>query len=123
MISEGGDVEQGEEVGRLTGGGEHGGGAALQGADLGRHIVVGGILQAGIEIAAGLQVEELAHILGRGVFEGGGLDDGDLAGFAVARRIAALDALGLNTIVAHVHLPPLSELAGQKENSRLKEKL
>ena len=102
MVAAVGDVEHGIEVGRLAGGGEHGGGAALHVADLGRHHVVGGVLEPGIEIAAGLQVEQLAHVLAGGILECGGLDNGDLAGLAVARRIAALYALGIDSVIAHV---------------------
>ena len=40
VVPAGADVEQREEVGRLAGRGEHSGGAALQLADLGGHIVV-----------------------------------------------------------------------------------
>ena len=39
------DVEQGEEVGRLPAGSQHGGGAPLQGSDLAGHRVTGGVLQ------------------------------------------------------------------------------
>ena len=92
------DVEQGEKVGSLAGGGQHGGGAALQGGDLGGHIVVGGVLEAGVEIAAGLQVKKLAHVLGCGVLEGGGLDDGDLPRLAVAGGIASLDTGGFDAM-------------------------
>ena len=102
MVTAVGDVEHSIEVGRLAGGGEHGGGSTLHVADLGRHHVVGGVLQAGIEISAGLQVEQLAHVLAGVIFKCGGLDNGDLAGLAVARRIAALDALGIDGVIAHV---------------------
>ena len=89
------EVEQGKEVGGLTTGGQHGGGAALQLADLLGHKVTGGVLQAGVEVAVGFQVEQLAHILAGGIFEGGGLDDGDLAGLAIAGRITALHTDGI----------------------------
>ncbi len=89
------EVEQCKEVCRLTAGRQHGGGAALQFADLFRHHIAGGILQTGVEIAIGLKVEQLAHILAGGILEGGGLDDGDLTGFAVAGGIAALHADGI----------------------------
>jgi len=89
------DVEQREEVGSLTAGRQHGGGAVFQLADLFRHEIAGGILQAGIEIAVGFQIEQLAHVLTGGILEGGGLDDGDLAGFAVAGGVTALHADGI----------------------------
>ena len=94
VVAAASDVEHGHEGGSLAGAGEHGSGAALQGADLGRHGVAGGVLQTGVEIAAGLQVKELAHILGGIVLERGTLNDGDLAGLAVAGGIARLDAQG-----------------------------
>ena len=56
------------------------------GADLGRHRIVGGVLESGIEVTAGLQVEQLAHLLAGLIAEGGGLDDGEIAGLAVAGR-------------------------------------
>ena len=105
VIATGGDVEHGIEGGRLTGGGQHSGGTALHLADLGRHRVVGGVLQAGVEIAGGFQVKQFAHILAGGVFEGGGLDHRDLAGLAVARGIAALYAFGFDFVVAHIGHP------------------
>ncbi len=96
-----GDVEDGVEVGSLAGGGEHRGGAALQGADPGGDGVAGRVLQAGVEIAFGLQVEELAHVLAGVVFEGRALDDRDLAGFAVLRAVAALYADGFDSGHGH----------------------
>ena len=101
VVAAAGDVEEGEEVGRLAGGGQHGRGAAFQLTDLGGHVIVGGVLEPGVEITGGLQIEELAHVLAGGVLEGGGLDDGDLAGLAVAGGIAALHTFGFQTIVAH----------------------
>ena len=89
------DIEQRKEVCGLTAGGEHGGSAALQLADLFGYHIAGGVLQAGVEIAVGLQVEQLAHVLAGSVLEGGGLDDGDLAGLAVAGGVAALHADGI----------------------------
>src|SRR5699024_9909926 len=89
------DVEQGQAVGGLPAGGQHGGGATVQGGDLAGHGVAGGVLQAGVEVAVGLQVEQLAHVLAGVVLEGGGLDDGDLAGLAVAGGVAALHADGI----------------------------
>ena len=91
-----GNVEHGVEIGRLAGTGQHGGGAALQGADLRGDGIAGRVLQAGIEIAGGFQVKEFAHILAGIVLEGGGLDDRDLAGFSVLRRVAALDTDGFD---------------------------
>ena len=89
------EIEQRKEVGGLTAGRQHGGGAAFQLADLFRHHVAGGVLQAGVEVAVGLEVEQLAHVLAGSVLERSGLDDGDLAGFAVAGGVAALHADGI----------------------------
>ena len=101
MFPAGNDVEDGIEGRRLAGGGEHGRRPALQGADLGRHMIVGWILQAGIKIAAGLQVKEGSHLLPRGIPEGGGLNDGDIAGLSVPRRISGMNALGTDMALAH----------------------
>ena len=72
----------------------------LKRGDARRDGVVRRVLQAGIEVAVGLQVKQLAHVLAGGVLEGGGLDDGDLAGFAVAGGIAALYAQGIDAVFA-----------------------
>ena len=89
------DIEQGKEVCSLSAGGKHSGGAAFQLADLFGYHVAGGVLQAGIEIAVCLQIEQLAHVLAGSVLEGGGLDDGDLTGLAVAGGVAALHTDGI----------------------------
>ena len=89
------EIEQRKEVGGLTAGRQHGGGAAFQLADLFRHHIAGGVLQAGVEVAVGLEVEQPAHVLAGSVLERSGLDDGDLAGFAVAGGVAALHADGI----------------------------
>ena len=101
VVPAAGNVEDGIEVGRLSGGQEHGRGAPLQGADFGRHHVVGGVLQAGVEVAAGLQVEQLAHLLAGLIAEGGGLDDGDVPGFPVAGAVARVEAVGGDLIIGH----------------------
>ena len=89
------DIEQGKEVCGLSAGGKHSGSAAFQLADLFGYHVAGGVLQAGIEIAVCLQIEQLAHVLAGSVLEGGGLDDGDLTGLAVAGGVAALHTDGI----------------------------
>ena len=74
MFPAGDNVKDGVKGSRLTGGGQHGRGSPLQGADLGRHVVIRGVLEAGVEVAALLQVEEGSHLLAGGVAEGGGLE-------------------------------------------------
>ena len=74
----------------------------LQGADLGRHRIVGGVLESGIEVTAGLQVENSLPISLAGLIaEGGGLDDGEIAGLAVAGPVTGVEAVGGDLIVAH----------------------
>ena len=92
VIAAGGDIEHGVEIGCLTGAGEHGGSTAFQGGYFFSHRVAGGIGKTGIEITLGFQIEQLAHILGGGVFEGGTLNNGDLPGFAAGRAVAGLNA-------------------------------
>ena len=83
------NVEEREEVGRLTGGGQHSRSAALQFRKLRCHIIAGRILQARIEVPGRLQVEQLAHLLARIVLKGRGLDNRNLTRLAAARFIAA----------------------------------
>ena len=99
MVAAAGNIENRQEIGGLAGAGQHGCGAPLQGADLCRHRVAGGICQPGVKIALGLQVKKLSHILGGGVLVGRALNDGNLPGLPVARGIA-----GLNTKGFHVKL-------------------
>ena len=58
MVARVADVEQGEEVRRLAGAGEHRGRAAFELADLGGDRVVGRVLQTGVEVAGFGQVEQ-----------------------------------------------------------------
>ena len=92
MISCFTDIEDREEIRRLAARREHGGRAALELRDLGRHVVARRVLQARVEVALGLEVEQLAHVLGRLVAERRRLDDGDLPRLAVARRVPSADA-------------------------------
>ena len=94
MVAAAGDIEDGEEVRGLAGAGQHGGRTALEFADLRGDGVVGGVLQAGIEVTGLLKVEELSHVLGRVVLPRGGLVDGHLAGLRVAGTVSTLDARG-----------------------------
>ena len=108
MVTAGGNIENGVEGGRLAGGEQHGSGASLQGADLGRHGVVGGVLEAGIEIAAGLQIKQLAHLLAGLIAEGGGLDDGEIPWLPVSGAVARMQAVGADLIVTHALIPSFS---------------
>ena len=98
VITRCGNIENAEEVGRLTGGGQHSGGTAFQFADLFGYAVTGGIGQTGIEISLGFQIKQLAHILAGVVFERGALIDRDLTGFAVFGGISALYADGFDSL-------------------------
>ena len=101
MVARADDIEHGEEDGGLPGGCQHGGCAALKRGDTRRDGVVCRVLQAGIEIAAGLQIEQPAHFGAALVFERGALDDGDLAGFAVFRAVARLYAARTESKLCH----------------------
>ena len=97
VVTGAGDVEDGEEVRGLAGARQHGGGAAFELGDFCGHGIVGGVLQAGVEVAGLFQVEELAHVLGSVVLPGGGLVDRNLARLCVAGAVAALYAGGADT--------------------------
>ena len=96
MVADGAQVEQREEVRRLTGAREDGRGAALEFADLLGNDIVRRVGQAGIEIPGFGQVEQAGHLLAARVFECGGLDDRGRAWLAVLRLPAALDTDGVN---------------------------
>ena len=95
------DVEDREEVGGLARGGQHAGCAAFEIGDLGGHVIVGRVLQAGVEIAAGLEVKQLAHVGAGVVLEGRALHDRHLAGLAVAGAVAGLHTVGIDTPIVH----------------------
>ena len=99
-----GDVEHGQQVRRLTGGGEHRAHAAFQRGNFIFHHLYGGVGNARIHVAGHRQVEQLAQMLGGIVFIGRALVDGQNAGLAVFRLIARLDALGFH---AHGYTPPV----------------
>ena len=101
VVAAGGDIEYCQEVGCLTGGGQHSGAAAFQGADLFCHSIAGGIGQPGVEVAVGFQIKELAHVFGSVILEGGALNDGNLPGLAVAGSVACLDAESFGSKFVH----------------------
>jgi hypothetical protein len=103
VVTAGCDIKYGKEVCRLTRGGQHSGRAALKSSDACGNGVAGGILETGVEVARCLKVKELAHILAGGIFEGGGLDDGNLSRLTVTGSITALHTLGFNSkILFHI---------------------
>ncbi len=99
-----GDVEQRHEVCGLSRGCQHGRRSALQGADLRRHGVIGGILEPGIEIAFGFQVKELSHVLAGVIAERRALHNGNLPGFSVPWAIARLYTFGA---LSHICILPV----------------
>ena len=93
------DVEHREEVRRLAGAREHARGAALERGDLRRYGIVRRVLQTRVEVARGLEVEELAHVIGGLVPEGRRLDDGHLARLTVSRPVSRLHATRLDALI------------------------
>ena len=110
VVAAAGNVEHRQEIGRLTGAGQHGGAASLQGADFRRHCVAGRIGQTGVEIAVRLQVEQLAHVLRSSIFERGALHNGNLAGFAVSGLVPSLNAQSFRTQFLHRKSPHSKKL-------------
>ena len=86
------DVEQSIEVGSLSAGREHSAHTPFESSNLAGHSIVGGILQAGVEIAFFLQIEEVGHLLGVIILERGALIDGEHACLSVFRFPASLHA-------------------------------
>ena len=97
MVTAGADVEQGIESSSLSGTGQHGSSATLQGANLSCDSIASRIGQTGIEIAFGLQVKKLTHIFRGSILKGCALIDGDLAGFAALGAVTSLDTKGFGT--------------------------
>ncbi len=86
------DVEQGIEIGCLSGRGEHSPYSTLEGCYLAGHGIVGGVLKTGVEVAFLLQVEEVGHFLGVIILKSGALDDGEHAWVAILGLPACLYA-------------------------------
>ena len=91
-------LNRAKNVGGLAGGGQHGRCAALQRGDLGGHIVIGGGSGDGCRNSRWPPGQKLAHVLAGRVLEGGGLDNRDLPGLAVAGGVASLDTGGFDAI-------------------------
>ena len=92
MVSCAGDVQAGEQVGGLAGGGEDGAHAAFQSTDLCCHGVNRGVLQAGIEVPGLFQVEQAAHLVRGFIFKGSALDNGELPRLALLGAVAGMYA-------------------------------
>ena len=101
VLTGGGDVQHGGEVGGLTRGDQHGANASLHLGNLGLHAGEGGVGDAGVHVAVGLQVKEVAQVVGGIVLVGGALVDGQGAGLAVLGLVAALYADGIKLVVGH----------------------
>ena len=76
----------------LPGRSHDGGGPAFQRRDLGRDVIVRGVLQTGVKVPARLQIEQPAHLLAAVVLECRALNDRDHARIAVSGFIACLNA-------------------------------
>ena len=96
MVAGTAQVENGEERSGLARTREHRSSTTFELRETRGNEVVRGVLQAGIEVALGLEVEKLAHVLAGSITPGGGLVDGNLPRFAVTRLIAALHTCGLD---------------------------
>ena len=79
------EVEHGKEVGGLSRTCEHGRRASLESRDLCRDVIVGGVLQARVEVARFLKVEKPPHGVRTVVFEGRGLHNGQLPRLKIGR--------------------------------------
>ena len=102
------DVEDGVEVGCLTGAREHRSHTTFESGNLVSDSVVGRVLQTGVEVAGSLQVEQVGHVVGRFVLERGALVDGENARFAVLRLPTALNTYGF--WFCHVEIPSIKFL-------------
>ena len=94
MVARGAEIEDGVEIGSLSGGGEVRADSPFELGYLGGHGIVGGVGEAGVEIPVLLKVEEPGHLLGSGIFESSALIDREHTGFSVAGFPSPLDAHG-----------------------------
>ena len=88
------NVEQGIEVGCLSGSRQHRAYAPFQSGDLGCDSIVCRVLQAGVEISAFFEVEEFGHLFAGVILECRTLIDGQDARFSLFRLPASLHAEG-----------------------------
>ena len=102
MIAGAGHVKDRKEVRSHARAREHRSSTALHLANLGGNQIARGVLQTAVEVARLLQVKQLAHVLGRVILPRGGLVDRHLARLRIARMIAALNARGTDSLLAHI---------------------
>ena len=86
------DIEAGEEVGSLSGRGEHGRNATLKRRNSRCHHIIGRVLKPRIEISRFFKVEEPGHLLTVLIFERSTLNDWNLSRLSLSRTIAGLHA-------------------------------
>ena len=98
MVTALADVEHGKEVGGLARAREHGRRASFERRDLCRDVIVGGVLQARVEVARLLKVEKPPHGVRTVVFEGRGLHNGQLPRLTILGCVACLHAAGLDAL-------------------------
>lgn len=92
VIPCGAEVEDGEEVRGLSGGGKHPRSTAFEGGDLRGDDIARRVLQTSVEVPGGFEVEELAHRGARLIAERRALNDRNLTRLAVFRTISRLNA-------------------------------
>ena len=90
MVTSLADVEHSVKVGSLSAACQYGAHATLELRNLLRHYVIGGVLQASIEITLLLEVEEHRHLLRVVILECGALDDGRLDRLTVLCLISSV---------------------------------
>ncbi len=92
VIPRGAEVEDGEEVRGLPGRGEHPGGSSFEGGNLRGNDIARRVLQTGVEVPGGFEIEELAHRGARLIAERRALNDRNLTRLAVFRTVSRLNA-------------------------------
>ena len=91
MISAGCQIENRKHIGCLSRACKHCSGSAFKCRNLAGNIVIGRVLKSGIEISAGLQIEELTHIFTGVILKSSALNNGYHTGFAVFRFVSCLN--------------------------------
>ena len=96
-------LKNGIEVGCLSAGCQHSGHTTFEGGNLGGYCIVRRVLQAGIEIAAFLQIEQFSHLLARLILECRALIDREDTGFSFLGLPTGLYAQGFRfEFVIHI---------------------